>query len=165
VKRPRALCVGAAAAFVAVMVLGVAGCGGTKAASVSPSPVAATTGPPGGPPMWVQNAARSVAAESDSPKPASCEWTLTTVKRAASMLGLTPQDPIVKPDPDLKVFIIIEHGMFSSSKFGASGSSPPPPATWYVSCTDAAYKRPLRVGLLYARPDTSSVGKMNLFTF
>ncbi len=164
-RRPTALCVGVAAVLVAVIVLGAAGCGGTKSRSASPASPAAASVAPGGPPAWVLEAARSVAAESDSPKPASFAWTLTTVKKAASMLGLTAQDPIVKPDPGLKVFIFIEHGMFSSSKFGASASSPPPPAPWYVSCTDATYKRPLRVGLLYARPDTSSVGKMHVFKF
>jgi hypothetical protein len=163
-RRPAALGACAAAALLAAIVLGAAGCGSSRATSPSPSPVAVTVAP-GGPPVWVLDAARSVASESDSPKPTSFEWTLTTMKRAAPMLGLTAQDPIVKPDPGLKVIIVIEHGMFSSSKFGASGSSPPPPAPWYVSCTDATYKRPLRVGLLYAQPDTSSVGKMHVFKF
>jgi hypothetical protein len=121
---------------------------------------------PGGPPVWVQDAARSVAAESDSPKPTSFEWILTTVKKAAPVLGLTAKDPHVKADPELKVYIIIEHGMFKSSTVGPqSTGSPAPPGTWYLSCMDAAFKRPLRVGLLYGRPETSSLGKMHVFKF
>jgi len=157
-----------ALAIIAVLVSVIAiavGCGGTKGASVSPSSAASTTSVPGGPPAWVQDEARSVAAKSDSPKPASFEWMLTTMKRAARVVGMTEKTPSVKADPGRKVYIIIERGTFSSSQFGSMSAGSPPPAPWYVSATDANVKQLLRVGLLPARPDTSSLGKMHVFTF
>ena len=158
-----AVAVTVVAALVAVIAIGAAGCGTSKAASASPSPVTFTTAP-GAPPAWIQNLARSVAAESDSPKPTSCEWILTTFKKAAPIVGLGVNDLTVKAHADVKVYVIIEHGMFDSSKVGAvSGGSPPPPAPWYVSAVDAAFKQPVRVGLLGARPDTVSVGKLHVF--
>jgi hypothetical protein len=151
------------AALIVVSAIGAAGCGGTKATSASPSPVTFTTGPSVAPPAWVQKIARGVAASSVDPKPISCEWVLTTATRAAPLVGLTAQDPSVKADPNLKVYIIIEHGTFNAER--VNPLSPPPPATWYETSVEARTKRPRDMGLLNRRPDTSSVGTMNLFTF
>ncbi len=129
--------------------------------------MAFTTGAPGAPPAWVQSAARSVAAESDSPKPTSCEWILTTVKKAAPLLGLTAQDPTVKADPNLKVYIIIEHGMFKQCEVR--------PGVWGLAAAAGALVRELHgrhVQAAAARrfappagPIRRRVGKMNVFTF
>ena len=151
------------AALASLIAVGAAGCGGAKATSVSSSPVTFTTGSSAAPPAWVQKIARGVAASSADPRPISCEWVLTTATRAAPLVGLTAQDPSVKADPNLRVFIIIEHGTFNAER--VNPLSPPPPATWYVISVEAKTKRPRDMGLLNRRPDTSSVGKMNLFTF
>jgi hypothetical protein len=166
VRRRGPLCWGVVAALIVVSAVGATGCGAAKSTSASSSPVTFTSSSPGEPPAWIQNLARSLAAGSGSPKPTSCEWILTTFKKAAPVVGLAANDPSVKAHADVMVYVIIEHGLFDSSKVGAvSGGSSPRPAPWYVSALDAQYKAPVRVGLLPSRPDTSSVGKMHVFTF
>ena len=151
------------AALMVVSAIGAAGCGATKATSASPSPVTFTTGPSVAPPAWVQKIAQGIAASSADPKPTSCEWVLTTRGRAAPVVGLTANDPSVKADPNLKVYIVIEHGTFNAER--VNPLSPPPPAPWYMVCLEAKTKQERDMGLLNRRPDTSSIGQMNVFTF
>lgn len=170
-RRRKVIIAMALAVACAASVSGCGSSGGEPAANTA----AANTPPAGAvekmPPPSLAKAFKYMASTSSDPRHTWGEWAITTLAEAASAFELGADVETSREaaeHPGRRVVVIMVHGTFENTRAPGgppSSVSPPPVFAWYTSVHELDSKRPLTTIYGTARPDTSSMGPMYVYSW